>query len=74
MSLKITKNNEEYIVNIAYMTGNKGFSTINVDFKKDNNIVKQEIYGFYPNHDLPIYEQAYLHLKTLPEFADAVDC
>jgi len=42
---------------------------------KDENIIS--INNITTNYDLdgenPI-KQAYIHLKTLPEFADAVDC
>ena len=74
MSLKIIKNNEELIAKIAYMTGNKGYSTINVNFYKDNDIIEQKIYSFYSKNNNSAHKQAYLHLKTLPEFSDATDC
>jgi hypothetical protein len=39
------------------------------------NAVKKESYQFTPNMNSDNFiKQAYLHLKSLPEFADAVDC
>lgn len=43
--------------------------------KKNGQLLNQKVYSF--EYDLegpnPI-KQAYLHLKTLPEFANAIDC
>ena len=55
----------------------KNEAVATVDFFKAQNsqLLKQQTYIF--PYDLegpnPI-KQAYLHLKTLPEFADAIDC
>jgi len=45
-------------------------------FKKQNDKLLEEIvYPFPISLDGPNFiQQAYLHLKTLPEFADAIDC
>jgi hypothetical protein len=41
---------------------------------KDGEVIKQDIHAFQPSLDLPLFNQAYLYLKTLPEFATATDC
>jgi hypothetical protein len=55
----------------------KESAQVNVDFYKSNEgkrlIIKQYDFSVDLNGENPI-KQAYLHLKTLPEFADAVDC
>jgi hypothetical protein len=49
-------------------------ATFNVSFKYSNGILFKNYDCAYDiNGENPI-KQAYLHLKTLPEFADAVDC
>lgn len=49
-------------------------ATLNVSFKYSNGILfKNHYFDYDINGENPI-KQAYLHLKTLPEFADAVDC
>ena len=36
--------------------------------------VKEETFSFVPDMDSNFIAQAYNHLKTLPDFANAVDC
>ena len=59
----------------AHVTKNEIQACINVFTEKEGKNLFTELY--VSPHDLdgpnPI-KQAYLHLKTLPEFADAVDC
>lgn len=49
-----------------------------VKSRKDDangHVVREWSVSFVPDMDGPnCIRQAYLHLKTLPEFADAVDC
>jgi putative ribosome biogenesis GTPase RsgA len=41
----------------------------------DGLVIKSYGFRFETNHDGPaVFSQAYLHLKTLPEFATATDC
>ena len=41
----------------------------------NGEIIRTDSYLFVPDLDGPNFiRQAYLHLKTLPEFANAVDC
>jgi methionyl-tRNA formyltransferase len=48
-----------------------------VEIKKESNeipfVSQTKTFDYDLNGENPI-KQAYLHLKTLPEFADAVDC
>lgn len=49
--------------------------TISIN-KSNDGLMLKNLYGIFDydiNGENPI-KQAYLHLKTLPEFADAVDC
>jgi hypothetical protein len=59
----------------AHVTKNEIQAQANVFIEKEGKNLFAELYVF--PHDIegpnPI-KQAYLHLKTLPEFADAVDC
>jgi len=62
-------------VEICELSKNKMTIRKLVKKSKDENIIS--INNITTNYDLdgenPI-KQAYIHLKTLPEFADAVDC
>jgi len=84
MALKLTKQTSEGLTAIdAYhkienvTLQNKNIiifnvkSYANIDFPEFNT--KQFSCDYNINGENPI-KQAYLHLKTLPEFADAVDC
>jgi hypothetical protein len=46
------------------------------DKDKDKIIIKEDAYSFTPNLESEdnFIKQAYLYLKTLPEYADAIDC
>lgn len=37
-------------------------------------LIKRLRYSFAPNHNLPLFNQAYNFLKLLPEFIDSQDC
>lgn len=63
-------------VKVTTVNGNKKNITANVVFQC-------ETHEFYKQYDIPVsvnsgaanfIEQAYNHLKTLPEFSGAVDC
>ena len=60
-------------------TKNKLFVTVGFYNKKNNEMVlaKQNVYDFQPSVEsdsLNFIAQAYNHLKTLPDFSNAVDC
>ena len=67
--------NNSYI-KITQFVGDKIASKIHVTayVEKDGIVIRQSTYEFQPSLDLPLFNQAYLHLKTLPEFATATDC
>jgi hypothetical protein len=48
---------------------------VNYTAEKNGEIIERKVYEFVPNlNGENFIKQAYLHLKSLPEFADAVDC
>ena len=64
-------------IKIEKVAGNKEQIGINVSFYKKQNeqIVDNKNYLFTPSLDGKNFiAQAYDHLKTLPEFAGAIDC
>lgn len=82
MALKLTKTIKDVTINDCYIkvssiSGNKKEIQAIVSFSANNNAdpfeLKTFIFDLDINGENPI-KQAYLHLKTLPEFADAVDC
>jgi len=64
-------------IKVRSVNFSKESAQANVDFYKSNKserlIIKQYDFLVDINGENPI-KQAYLHLKSLPEFADAVDC
>ena len=61
-------------VKIDSITGNKENLSFVVSFNKSNKLAERT-FSFQPDIEgLNFIKQAYLYLKTLPEFADAVDC
>jgi hypothetical protein len=73
------QNGEATISGMAYIkvssvAGNKETTSCEVSFTLPNDITWSESYTFTPNMDGDNFiKQAYQHLKTLPEFADATD-
>jgi hypothetical protein len=60
---------------INRIDGNKNGMHINVFCYVGDKLFKQESYHFLPEIDGENFiKQAYVYLKTLPEFAGAVDC
>lgn len=85
LSKKLTlKNNfnEDSIFNAAYIkvetySGNKSqmLFDVNIYDKKEGQLLKKLSFTFAPNMDAGNFiAQAYQHLKTLSDFADANDC
>lgn len=61
-------------IKVAKMTGDKNKQICYVHLIDGEGIIQQQ-YEFVPDMDGPNFiKQAYLYLKTLPEFAGAVDC
>lgn len=68
--------NNSYI-KVKRIIGGKESMTAEVGFFRsaDGQELKYESYTFSPDlHASNFIAQAYWHLKTLPEFADATDC
>jgi len=61
---------------ITHINGNKENGQITVESKSDDYFVIQHYnLPFSVNDEAPNFiKQGYLHLKTLPEWADATDC
>lgn len=61
-------------VKVVSVSASKNGATAQVSFTADN-LAGVKTYNFTPNMDgANFIRQAYEHLKTAPEFADAVDC
>jgi hypothetical protein len=64
-------------VRVSEMTGGKNGMTFVAQWHEsaDGAVLKGSTYGFIPDLSGPNFiAQAYLHLKSLPEFAGATDC
>lgn len=63
-------------IKVQSVTGGKERMTaVVISFKeKDGFHLNSKSYNFVPNLESNFIAQAYEHLKTLPEFADAIDC
>ena len=61
-------------VKIDSITGNKDFLSFVISFNNPDKLAERT-FSFQPDIEGPNFiQQAYLYLKTLPEFADSVDC
>ena len=61
-------------IKVAKLTGDKNKQFCYVHFIDGSKIIQKQ-YEFTPNMEGPNFiKQAYVYLKTLPEFAGAVDC
>jgi hypothetical protein len=62
------------IIKVLAIEGNKDELNVTVLISKDG-LESRRVYSFKPDMDgTNFIKQAYLHLKTLPEFEGAVDC
>jgi hypothetical protein len=64
-------------IKVGRILGDKSLIDIRIDSYSEVNgwLVLERVYQFQPSlNDKNFIEQAYLYLKTLPEFADATDC
>jgi hypothetical protein len=63
-------------IKVESISGNKeqveGMVIISSEDRK--KILFSSFYNFIPNMEDNFIKQAYLYLKTLPEYADAIDC
>ena len=61
---------------IDWLEGSKHFITIKVGTYKTNELFKiaENNFSFVPTLNDNFIKQGYEYLKTLPEFADAIDC
>jgi len=66
---------EDVYVKVNHVSGNKEMQIVQVNYSVNNKSIFEKTFSHLMdlNGENPI-KQAYLHLKTLPEFADAVDC
>lgn len=71
-----TQFNNTYI-KVARVECTKQENNFLIELKKDSNSDPYQLQYINASYDIngenPI-KQAYLHLKTLPEFSDAIDC
>ena len=71
---------ESVYVRVGEISGDKTELTFLVESYKsgdDLTLINTEIYKFKPDVSdsaLNFIKQIYLHLKTMPKFADAIDC
>ena len=66
---------KEAYVKVAVVSGDKATATASVIFTLNGEEAMQRSYDFAIDLDGPNFiKQAYEHLKTLPEFEDAIDC
>ena len=62
-------------VKVESVNSSKNKTTASVGFRLDETQLFYKYYEFPLDLEGPNpIQQAYLHLKTLPEFADAIDC
>jgi hypothetical protein len=66
---------QDVYVKVETVFSSKTKATAVVSYANDKNKLAQRSFEFqYDLNGFNPIKQAYLHLKTLPEFADAVDC
>ena len=64
-------------IRVSRLDGSKAGLSFFVDYLNGDAFVKREVFQFKPSVEdgaTNFIAQAYEHMKTLPEFADAVDC
>jgi hypothetical protein len=73
-NIEVEKQIDSYI-KVSNVNGNKDNIEFFVLYLNDGIQIGIKTFNFKPTLDGDNFiKQAYLHLKTLPEFADAVDC
>ena len=70
-----TVNLGDCYIKVETVSGTKDQQLAAISIKAKNGAIKREQRSFAPNlNGENFIKQAYEHLKTLPEFAGAVDC
>lgn len=73
-NIEIKKQINSYI-KVFNVNGNKNNIEFIISYLNDDTEIGTKKFNFIPTLDGDNFiKQAYLYLKTLPEFADAVDC
>jgi hypothetical protein len=66
---------EDCYIKVSAISGNKDQMGCVVEIQCTDNVIVNKTYGFTPNLSGDNFiKQAYIHLKTLPDFAGAEDC
>ena len=66
---------EDCYIKVAAVSGSKDQMSCVVEIRCAENVVINKTYGFTPSLSGENFiKQAYIYLKTLPEFAGAEDC
>lgn len=65
----------EVFIKVKAINGNQGGMEISVSLLFNEKEIETKYFNFIPDLGGDNFiKQAYLYLKTLPEFADAIDC
>ena len=73
-NIEVEKQTNCYI-KVSNVNGNKDNIEFVVSFLNEGTQIKFQKFNFTPSLDVDNFiKKSYHHLKTLPEFADAVDC
>jgi len=70
---EVTLNADMYI-KVEYISGNKDLISFKTSFTELDEVKYHLSYSFVPTIDSNFIEQAYNHLKILPEYIGSVDC
>jgi ubiquinone biosynthesis protein COQ9 len=66
---------ESCYTKVAFVSGTKELIKFSVETRLTDELTKTSTYSFTPSMGSDNFiRQAYMHLKTLPEFEGAVDC
>ena len=68
---------ENAYIKVMSAGGSKNEATASISYfdKQNGSVFKQNVVAFTPSMESGNFiRQAYMHLKTLPEFAGATDC
>jgi hypothetical protein len=79
VSVEIASKNvvfENAYIRVSHVSASKAQANAEVEVqdKKNGGVIKRDMVSFTPTMDSNFIAQAYLHMKTLAEYADAEDC
>lgn len=74
VSVPVEKNIGDCYIKIVHIYGNKENLSFDAVYFINDTATINKVYSFVPTMEDNFIKQAYLYLKTLPEFADAIDC